>query len=170
MIPLLREGVFTPPLPKGSPKGTERYLSPRVFKQRTLERVKMSTRAPRGLRAPGTKLWSATTDEFELAEHELVQLEEACRVRDTIATLRATVEDEGTMIASSQGSRLHPAIAEIRQQQLALARLLATLNVPGLEDDALPASRGSRGVYALNGGAKGAVRGGAGSQRGRGAA
>lgn len=51
------------------------------------------------------------------------------------------------MIASSQGSRLHPGIAEIRQQQLALARLLATLNVPGLEDDALPASRGVRGVY-----------------------
>ncbi len=109
----------------------------------------MTTRAPTGLRAPGKKLWSAVTHEFELAEHELAQLEEACRVRDTIARLRTALERDGTMIASSQGSRLHPAIAEIRQQQLALARLLATLDVPGLEDDDLPASRGVRGVYSL---------------------
>lgn len=114
----------------------------------------MSTRAPRGLKAPGTKLWAATVSDFELAEHELAQLEEACRVRDTIAKLRAAVEEDGTMIASSQGSRLHPGIAEIRQQQLALARLLATLNVPGLEDDALPPARGVRGVYGLTSAAR----------------
>ena len=46
-----------------------------------------------------------------------------------------------------RGSRLHPDIAEIRQQQLALARLLATLGVPGLAEDDLPTTRGVRGVY-----------------------
>ena len=45
--------------------------------------------------------------------------------------------------------RLHPAISEIRAQQLALARLLATLDVPALAEDALPPSRGVRGVYGL---------------------
>ena len=108
----------------------------------------MTTRAPKGLGNAGKKLWTSITDEFELAEHELAQLEEASRVRDTIVRLRAAVDEDGTMIASSQGSRLHPAIAEIRQQQLALARLLATLGVPGLEDDNLPPARGVRGVYA----------------------
>lgn len=104
---------------------------------------------PPGLGAVGKRLWAAVTDDFELAEHELAQLEEACRVRDTIAALRKLVTKDGQMISSSQGMRLHPAVAEIRQQQLALARILATLRVPGLEEDRLPASRGARGVYGM---------------------
>lgn len=107
----------------------------------------MTTRTPNGLNKPGQKLWKAVTGDFELAEHELAQLEEACRVRDTITALREQVTTDGTMLASSQGLRLHPGIVEIRQQQLALARLLATLKVPGLEEDALPTARGVRGVY-----------------------
>ena len=105
------------------------------------------TRAPNGLAPAGRKLWAAVTGAFDLAEHEAAQLEEACRIRDTIGTLRAQLEQDGTMLESSQGMRLHPAIAEIRAQQLALARLLATLQVPGLDEDALPPSRGVRGVY-----------------------
>lgn len=104
-------------------------------------------RIPTGLGTPGQKMWKAVTADFDLAEHEAAQLEEACRVRDTIHTLRKQVETDGTMIGSSQGMRLHPGIVEIRQQQLAMARLLATLAVPGLEEDALPTSRGVRGVY-----------------------
>ncbi|WP_347757308.1 terminase [Agrococcus sp. ProA11] len=104
-------------------------------------------RTPVGLDAQGRKLWKAVTDEFELPEHEAAQLEEACRMRDTITSLRKQVEKDGQMLASPQGKRLHPAIAEIRQQRLALARMLATLKVPGLEEDGLPASRGVRGVY-----------------------
>ena len=106
-----------------------------------------NSKSPTGLTTAGKKLWTAVTDDFELAEHELAQLEEACRIRDTIVALRKQVATDGTMLASSQGSRLHPAIVEIRQQQLALARLLATLRVPGLEEDDLPGSRGVRGVY-----------------------
>lgn len=104
-------------------------------------------RTPAGLKAAGKKLWDSVLQDFDLAEHEAAQLEEACRCRDTIVTLRGQLESDGTMIPSSQGMRLHPAISEIRAQQLALARLLATLQVPGLEEDALPASRGVRGVY-----------------------
>ena len=106
------------------------------------------TRTPTGLKGPGKRLWAAVTGEFDLAEHELAQLEETCRIRDRSAQLRAQIDADGVMLASSQGSRLHPAIAEARQQQLALARLLATLAVPGVEEDDLPASRGARGVYA----------------------
>lgn len=101
---------------------------------------------PRGLNAAGRKLWEVTTAEFDLADHELALLEEACRIRDRIVQLDAAVGTDGLMIDSSQGARLHPAVAESRQQRLALARLLATLQIPGLEDD-LPAARGVRGVY-----------------------
>lgn len=107
----------------------------------------MSMKQPAGLRAPGKRLWLAVTSEFDLAEHEAAQLEQACRIRDVIEQLRKRVEDDGLMIDSSQGARLHPGVAEVRQQQLALARLLATLGVPALTEDDLPASRGVRGVY-----------------------
>ena len=109
----------------------------------------MARRAPSGLSGAGRKLWDSVLAEFDLAEHEAAQLEEACRVRDTIRVLRAQVESDGTMIGSSQGARLHPAIAEIRAQQLAMARLLATLQVPALEEDSLPPARGVRGVYPI---------------------
>lgn len=108
-----------------------------------------TTRAPAGLAGPGRRLWASIVTEFELAEHEAAQLAEACFIRDRIDQLRAVVTRDGPMIASSQGMRLHPAISEIRAQQLALARLLATLDVPALAEDALPASRGVRGVYGL---------------------
>lgn len=107
-----------------------------------------SNRKPVGLDAAGKKLWSAVDSDFELAEHELAQLEEACRIRDTIVKLRGQVSADGLMIGSSQGSRLHPGVVEIRQQQLALARILATLKVPGLEEDGASSTRGVRGVYA----------------------
>jgi hypothetical protein len=80
------------------------------------------------------------------ADHELALLEEACRTRDRIVQLDEAVTEEGLMLPSSQGSRVHPGVAEGRQQRLTLARLLATLQIPGLEDD-LPTSRGVRGVY-----------------------
>lgn len=113
--------------------------------------LKVDSSVPVGLGVPGGRLWTSVVDEFELIEHERAVLEEACRVRDRISQLQSAVSDDGVMIPSSQGSRLHPAIAETRQQQLALARLLATLAVPGLEEDELPASTGVRGVYSGKG-------------------
>lgn len=109
----------------------------------------MGRHAPNGLGKPGQKLWKAVVDDFDLAEHEAAQLEEAARVRDTIAALRDLIERDGLMISSSQGSRLHPAVAEVRQQQLALARMLATLDVPVLQEDDLPASSGVRPLRAV---------------------
>lgn len=108
-----------------------------------------TTRTPAGLKGPGKRLWASVLADFELAEHEAAQLAEACFVRDRIAQLRAQVDTDGLMIASSQGARLHPGVSEIRAQQLALARILATLGVPALAEDSLPASRGVRGVYGL---------------------
>lgn len=85
-------------------------------------------------------------EEFDLVDHEQALLEEACRVRDRIVQLDAAVKKDGLMLPSSQGVRLHPAVGECRQQRLTLARLLATLQIPGLDDN-LPSARGVRGVY-----------------------
>lgn len=102
---------------------------------------------PSGLQLPGRRLWRSLVSDFELAVHEAVQLEESCRVRDRISSLRVLVDEPGEMITSSQGMRLHPGVAEVRAQQLALARLLVTLGVPALAEDGLPTSSGVRGVY-----------------------
>ena len=100
-------------------------------------------KTPRNLSASGRRLWDAATDEFDWADHELAILEEACRTRDRVVQLDKAVEDEGLMLPSSQGSRVHPAVSEGRQQRLALARLLVMLGIPALEDD--PSA--SRRVY-----------------------
>jgi len=106
-------------------------------------------RTPAGLASAGKRLWAAVLADFDLAEHEQAQLAEACFVRDRIDQLRRQVDADGLMIASSQGLRLHPGVAEIRAQQLTLARLLASLRVPPLAEDSLPPARAVRGVYAI---------------------
>lgn len=108
-------------------------------------------RTPAGLKAAGKKLWAAGVEDFEWAQHELAMLEEACRIRDRIVDLDAAVNDDGLMLASSQGMRVHPAVAEGRQQRLALARMLATLGIPPLGEDNLPPAKGVRGVYVKRG-------------------
>lgn len=107
---------------------------------------------PRGLGAAGRRLWDAGM-ELEWAAHEIAMLEEACRCRDVIVALDKDIAERGHVLESPQGVRLNPAVAEARQQRLALARLLATLGIPPLEEDAdaLPRSRGVRGVYSLGG-------------------
>jgi hypothetical protein len=110
--------------------------------------VTSTPKASAGLASPGQRLWHAIADEFDLSDPEAVRLEEACRIRLRIAQLQATVKADEIMLESSQGLRLHPAIAETRQQRLARARILATLKVPALDEDNLPPSRGGRGVYA----------------------
>lgn len=102
---------------------------------------------PRNLGSAGRRLWDAGVSEFEWAQHELAMLEEACRTRDRIVQLDKRVEAEGLMLSSSQGMRIHPGVAEGRQQRLVMARLLATLGIPPLAEDSLPPARGVRGVY-----------------------
>jgi phage terminase small subunit len=107
---------------------------------------------PWGLNAAGRKLWTASTsDEFSWAQHDLAVLEEACRTRDRIVQLDAAVASDGLMITSSQGSRLHPAVVEARQQRHTLAQLLKTLDIPELPEDVLPPARSVRGIRPARG-------------------
>jgi hypothetical protein len=107
--------------------------------------------APAGVGTEGRRLWSAVTREYDLSEHELVLLRRAVRVADACGSLQAVVDVEGVMV----GDRAHPALVELRQQSITLARLLVALRIPADDagGDAKPRSqrRGTRGFYLLDG-------------------
>lgn len=92
---------------------------------------------PWGLNAAGRKLWDTATSDSVWAGHELAILEEACRTRDRIVQLDAAVVRDGVMISSPQGDRVHPAIAESRQQRMAWSegRPLDPCPLPGMSAD-----------------------------------
>lgn len=105
--------------------------------------------------AAGERLWASVTDGFVLDEHEATLLRSACATADLVDVLDDAVQREGAVIDSPQGRKAHPAIVEVRQQRLVLARLLAALRLPqGAEGDvqatARPQRRGGvRGVQVI---------------------
>lgn len=117
---------------------------------------------PEGLSTAGAALWSAVADVLDLDEHEALALRELCRTADTLDTLQAAVDRDGVLTESSQGTRAHPALVELRQQRIAFARLVSAMRLPsGLASGkgtqpAAPQSEqrriGVKGVYAINGG------------------
>ncbi|REE74377.1 hypothetical protein C8E05_3812 [Rhodococcus wratislaviensis] len=114
-------------------------------------------RTPAGLRAAGKRLWSSTVDDFELAEHELGLLLQACRTADALDALQKALDRDGVLNNSSQGTRVHPALPELRQQRIAFARLVAALGLEsGVQEDSAPKQpkqprRATRGVYGIAG-------------------
>jgi len=107
---------------------------------------------PAGLCKSGRALWRAVLGDYVLDEHETTILREACRTADSLDVLQAQIESDGVMSESSQGSRVHPALVEIRQQRITFARLLTALRIPQGETDGRTQSRGGpRGVYGITG-------------------
>jgi len=101
---------------------------------------------PKGLRARGREVWVEVTRALDFDAHELAVLTEACRAADRLDALDRLLRREGLMV----GGRTHPALAEARQTQIALARLLAALRLPAdlSKPDERPQRRhGARGVY-----------------------
>jgi hypothetical protein len=86
--------------------------------------------APRGLKASGKALWKAVSGPFELEPHELSILREVCRTADAIDALQAVVDVQGVLNESSQGTRVHPALVELRAQRLAYTKLIGALELP----------------------------------------
>lgn len=114
-------------------------------------------RAPEGAKVAGQKLWKAVLSRYVLDEHEMTLLVQAVRMADTCADLQAFIDKNGLMVSGS-GGRIRPAVGELRQQRIALARLLVALRVPIGDQDESPAKtaaprlqrRGSRGVYSIS--------------------
>lgn len=84
----------------------------------------------------------ALADGEEYDERETALLDLARRQADDIAALERQLEAEGATVAGSMGqTRLNPIFAELRQQRLALAKILHDVKLP---DEGLGASRNSQ--------------------------
>jgi hypothetical protein len=102
-------------------------------------------------------LWRWVTDQWELDPHELSQLRQLVRAADTLEWLERELARAQRRVYSDGAQRV---AAELRQQRLTYARLMAALRLPtGLPEDAgggagLPQRRtGVRGFYVVSGGA-----------------
>ncbi len=112
----------------------------------------MASKAPKPpaeLRISGSALWRAVVTDWDLEEHETTLLREACRTVDLLDDLQAQLDRDGIMSSSSQGTRVHPAAVELRQQRIAFARLMTALRIPAGEEDGRGHHRGTRGIYAI---------------------
>ena len=105
-------------------------------------------RAPDGTKAAGRRLWRAVLSEFVLEEHELSLLRQAVATADLCEQLQDEVDEAGLLI----GGRSNPALVELRQQRILLARLIVALRVPiGEADEGRTQRRAIRGVYGIQG-------------------
>jgi len=95
----------------------------------------------------GRRLWKAVLEDFEPEQHELMMLEQACQVADTIAALTAALGDG---LVDGNG-RVRAELVEVRQQRIIFARLLAAMRLESGENGSisvLPQRRvGFRGAY-----------------------
>ncbi len=104
-----------------------------------------SPAAPKGLGAPGRALWRSITTRWELDQRESAILTHACKTTDLIADLEALLASEGlTVLGASGQPRLSPVPTEIRQQRVALEKLLNALSLPVAEGEAERVSRRSQ--------------------------
>ena len=89
---------------------------------------------PAGIGKRGRAFWIDVQSDLEFDARETDLLVEVCRTLDTIDALAAAVERDGVMLIGSQGQQvLNGAVAELRQQQAAYARLVTQLNIDGAE-------------------------------------
>lgn len=99
--------------------------------------------APTGLRAGGEALWSAIAEDHELDATQLVQLEEACRIKDRCDALDRAVrdlEDNGDL-----KDYIH-AVSQANASANQMKQLLAALRLPDPQTGKKPQFRGPRGA------------------------
>jgi hypothetical protein len=101
---------------------------------------------PIGLRKGGQALWTAITEAVGLDERDAALLLEACRVRDRLDAIDRRLRRTGLALPDG---RPNPLLAEARQQQQTLARLIVAMGLPAdlSEPERRPQRRGVRGVY-----------------------
>jgi hypothetical protein len=103
----------------------------------------------------GQRLYDSVLAAFHLDEHELTLLRQAARTVDLVEDLQSVIDSDGPMVATASGEmRVNPAVIELRQQRIVLARLIVALRVPlGDQEQAVGRTqrRGTRGVYGIRG-------------------
>jgi hypothetical protein len=78
----------------------------------------------------GEKFWVDLHESLEFDPHETALLVEACRALDRIEALEALLVGGLVSTGSTGQTVVHPAVAELRQQQAGFARLMSAVNLP----------------------------------------
>lgn len=95
-------------------------------------------RIPAGLKRRGRAFYKHATDNFDLDVDDRELLLELCRALDLLESLDTVVERDGHTIHGSMGQVvMHPALAEIRQTRIVVARLLSQLALPGEDGETM---------------------------------
>jgi hypothetical protein len=89
-------------------------------------------KTPMGLKGPGRRLWTESTELYTYNPGEMMILEQACRSADRLARLEK-IEAELTnpvLHGSRGGVSVHPVMEEIRRETVLLSRLLEQIRPP----------------------------------------
>lgn len=121
--------------------------------------MSVTTTPPEGLDEGGSALWAAVLVKHPgLGPVELVQLTEACRLKDRLdrldALLRGDLDTWASIRERASVTELHidSAASEARQCATVLKQLLAALRLPDEATGARPQQRGgARGAYSPSG-------------------
>jgi hypothetical protein len=104
-------------------------------------------RPPSGLlpRGPGRRLWRDVLSAHDGGPDELLVLEAACRLADELSRLEAELAVSPVLVEGSKGqSKPNPLFAEARNHRLALSRLLNSLGLHEVPNDARAKSAAGR--------------------------
>lgn len=86
---------------------------------------------PRGLKAPGKKLWQEITEGFELSAAEFRLLEHACRELDLIDRIDRELANGSMFVQGYNGQPVsNPLLTEVRQHRSTYASLMNKLELP----------------------------------------
>ena len=106
-------------------------------------------RTPPGLRARGARYWKKITGEFDLSDSERELLLEVCRTLDNLDALADAVTEHGAVVRGAAGQvTTNPALTEARGQRALAHRLIAAMNLPDEEGQAVPNAYSQRGKAA----------------------
>lgn len=93
---------------------------------------------PPELAERGAQFWIDLHESLEFDPQETALVTEACRTLDRIDALELLLAGGLTSTGSTGQTVVHPAVAELRQQQAGFARLIGAVNLPA---DAAAADR-----------------------------
>lgn len=110
----------------------------------------MPETTPHGLDGAGLALWHQLHESLEFSITERQIAVELCRTITLCELLGKELDRSGLVVEGQRGPRVNPLAAELRQQRLVAARLVANLNIPPMPDSSLAGSLTSREVAARN--------------------
>lgn len=98
---------------------------------------------PTGLGKGGAALWSAIKEDHDLDATQLVQLEEACRIKDRCDALDKAVR---TLEAEGELKDYLSTVGQANASANQMKQLLAALRLPDAQTGKRPQYRGARGA------------------------